>query len=35
MEEKEGSPEVRVSVKVNFYMEIPITAQDEQPPLEP
>ena len=35
MEEKEGSPEVRVSVMANFHTEIPSTAQDEQPPLKP
>ncbi len=35
MEENEGSLEVRVSVMANFHTEIPSTAQDEQPPLEP
>ena len=35
MEEKEGSPEERVAVMANFHAEIPSTAQDEQPPLEP
>ncbi len=35
MEEKEGSPEVSLSVIANFYAEIPAQlriAQDEEPP---
>ena len=34
MEEKEGSPEVSLSVIANFYVEIPVQlriAQDEEP----
>ena len=35
MEEKDDSREVNISVMPNLHTEIPSTAQDEQPPLEP
>ena len=35
MKEKDDSREVNISVMPNLHTEIPSTAQDEQPPLEP